>query len=33
MESFGLESYNYNDLDVTDDVFEDDEDQTASKRR
>jgi len=31
MESFGLEAYNYDDLDVTDDVFEDVEDQTALK--
>ena len=31
MESFGLEAYNYDDLDVTDDVFEEVEDQTALK--
>ena len=29
MESFGLEAYNYDDLDVTDDVFEDVEENTA----
>ena len=31
MESFGLEAYNYDDLDVTDDVFEDVEDNTSLK--
>ena len=31
MENFGLEAYNYDDLDVTDDVFEDVEDNTSLK--
>ena len=31
MENFGVEAYNYDDLDVTDDVFEDVEDNTSLK--